>query len=191
MIQAARAGRARRRVRARAGGRAARALARGRRTGRGGRAPTLREPRAHARAGLAQRAPFFALSRARRAARHRAQPAAKKAGALAAPEGGGGPGAAGAGGAGLELVRLRVWRVPATKLTPTAAVTKGWEASATTSGASSSRRHGFLLKEDEDVYDDNLTMKERMNISQGKFISINGAARNNLAAIDPELVYKR
>ena len=41
------------------------------------------------------------------------------------------------------------------------------------------------------MFDDNLTMKERENISQGKFISVNGAARNNLAAIDPELVYKR
>jgi hypothetical protein len=124
--------------------------------------------------------------------RARAQPAAKggrfalkKAAAPA-------PAPAPASFQGPSWVDFAFGGLPATKLTPTAAVTKGWEGLGNDEWRIKfARRHGFLLKEDEDVYDDNLTMKERMNISQGKFISINGAARNNLAAIDPELVYKR
>merc|ERR1719231_1525129 len=79
--------------------------------------------------------------------------------------------------------------VPATKLTPTAAVTKGWEGLGNDEWRIKfARRHGFLLAGDEDVFDDNLTAKERENISKGQSISIVGQARN---AVDPELQYRR
>ena len=170
-------------------------FARGRRTGRRRRrAPTLsRAARARAHAGLTRAPSLRPSRRARRAARHRAQPAAKKGGRFSLPQkAAAAPAPSAPAAPGLSWFDYAFGGVPATKLTPTAAVTKGWEGLGNDEWRIKfARRHGFLLKEDEDVYDDNLTMKERMNISQGKFISINGAARNNLAAIDPELVYKR
>ena len=150
-----------------------------------------REPRAHA--GLTRAPSLRPSRRARRAARHRAQPAAKKGGRFSLPQkAAAAPAPSAPAAPGLSWFDYAFGGVPATKLTPTAAVTKGWEGLGNDEWRIKfARRHGFLLKEDEDVFDDNLTMKERENISQGKFISVNGAARNNLAAIDPELVYKR
>merc|ERR1719478_1151221 len=79
--------------------------------------------------------------------------------------------------------------LPATKLTPTAAVTKGWEGLGNDEWRIKfARRHGFLLKEDDDVFDDNLTFKERENIAKGQYISIVGQARN---FVPPELTYNR
>ena len=150
-----------------------------------------REPRAHA--GLTRAPSLRPSRRARRAALHRAQPAAKKGGRFSLPQkAAAAPAPSAPAAPGLSWFDYAFGGVPATKLTPTAAVTKGWEGLGNDEWRIKfARRHGFLLKEDEDVFDDNLTMKERENISQGKFISVNGAARNNLAAIDPELVYKR
>ena len=79
--------------------------------------------------------------------------------------------------------------VPATKLTPTAAVTKGWEGLGNDEWRIKfARRHGFLLAGDEEVFDDNLTAKERENIGKGQYISIVGSARN---ALPSEFTYNR
>merc|ERR1719409_2606288 len=79
--------------------------------------------------------------------------------------------------------------LPATKLTPTAAVTKGWEGLGNDEWRIKfAHRHGFLLKEDDDVFDDNPTFKERENIAKGQYISIVGQARN---FVPPELTYNR
>ena len=69
--------------------------------------------------------------------------------------------------------------VPTTKLVPTRAVTKGWEGLGNDEWkVKFARRHGFGLVQDDDVYDDNLTFKERENLEGGKYIAIVGSARN-------------
>ena len=69
--------------------------------------------------------------------------------------------------------------IPTTKLVPTRAVTKGWEGLGNDEWkVKFARRHGFGLAKDDDVYDDNLTFKERENLEKGQYIAIVGAARN-------------
>lgn len=69
--------------------------------------------------------------------------------------------------------------IPSTKLKPTRAVTKGWEGLGNDEWkVKFARRHGFGLVQDDDVYDDNLTFKERENLEGGKYIAIVGSARN-------------
>ena len=128
-------------------------------------------------------------TRARSRSLARAQPAAKggrfalkKAAAPA-------PAPAPASFQGPSWVDFAFGGLPATKLTPTAAVTKGWEGLGNDEWRIKfARRHGFLLKEDDDVFDDNLTFKERENIAKGQYISIVGQARN---FVPPELTYNR
>ena len=122
----------------------------------------------------------------------RAQPAAK-GGRFALKKAAPAPAPAAPAASDPSWVDYAFGGLPATKLTPTAAVTKGWEGLGNDEWRIKfARRHGFLLKEDEDVYDDGLTVKERSNIADGKYISIVGSARNRLGVeIDPELVYKR
>ena len=167
-------------------------FARGRRTGRRRRrAPTLsRAARARAHAGLTRAPSLRPSRRARRAARHRAQPAAKKGGRFSLPQkAAAAPAPSAPAAPGLSWFDYAFGGVPATKLTPTAAVTKGWEGLGNDEWRIKfARRHGFLLKEDDDVFDDNLTFKERENIAKGQYISIVGQARN---FVPPELTYRR
>merc|ERR1719453_2988723 len=90
---------------------------------------------------------------------------------------------------GLTWVDFAFGGVPTTKLTPTAAVTKGWEGLGNDEWRIKfARRHGFLLAGDDAVFDDGLTAKERENIGKGQFISIVGQARNSVPS---DLTYNR
>ena len=118
----------------------------------------------------------------------RAQPAAK-GGRFALKKAAPAPAPAAPAASGPSWVDYAFGGLPATKLTPTAAVTKGWEGLGNDEWRIKfARRHGFLLKDDVAVYDDNLTFKERENIAKGQYISIVGQARN---FVPPELTYNR